>query len=217
MLKKLTSILLVIGILMLFVDESAAQVLKNENDSLIQFSGIVVTGDSLQPVSFTNIFVKGQGRGTVSDYLGYFSLVTKANDTIQFSTIGYKTSEFIIPDTLTADRYSAVHFLQRDTFLLKETVIYPWPSKEQFKEAFVKLNIPDDDIERARKNLDPQQLAARAAVMPNTGTMSFKFEMEQYNQKIYYAGQSPPINLFNPIAWAQFIQAWKNGDFKRKD
>jgi len=110
-----------------------------------------------------------------------------------------------------------VHFLQRDTFLIKETVIYPWPSKEQFKEAFVKLNIPDDDIERARKNLDPEQLAARAAIMPNTGTMSFKNEMEQYNQKIYYAGQSPPINLFNPIAWAQFIQAWKNGDFKRKD
>lgn len=196
---------------------TSAQVMSNKNDSLIQFSGIVVTGDSLKPVSFTNIFVKGQNRGTVSDYLGYFSLVTKANDTIQFSTIGYKTSEFIIPDTLSADRYSAVHFLQRDTFLIKETVIYPWPSKEQFKEAFVKLNIPDDDIERARKNLDPQQLAARAAVMPNTGTMSFKFEMEQYNQKIYYAGQSPPINLFNPIAWAQFIQAWKNGDFKRKD
>ena len=196
---------------------TSAQVMSNKNDSLIQFSGIVVTGDSLKPVSFTNIFVKGQNRGTVSDYLGYFSLVTKANDTIQFSTIGYKTSEFIIPDTLSADRYSAVHFLQRDTFLIKETVIYPWPSKEQFKEAFVKLNIPDDDIERARKNLDPQQLAARAAVMPNTGTMSFKFEMDQYNQKIYYAGQSPPINLFNPIAWAQFIQAWKNGDFKRKD
>jgi len=196
---------------------TSAQVMSNKNDSLIQFSGIVVTGDSLKPVSFTNIFVKGQNRGTVSDYLGYFSLVTKANDTIQFSTIGYKTSEFIIPDTLSADRYSAVHFLQRDTFLIKETVIYPWPSKEQFKEAFVKLNIPDDDIERARKNLDPEQLAARAAIMPNTGTMSFKNEMEQYNQKIYYAGQSPPINLFNPIAWAQFIQAWKNGDFKRKD
>jgi hypothetical protein len=202
---------------MLFVRETAAQVSQNKNDSLIQFSGIVVTGDSLQPVSFTNIFVKGQRRGTVSDYLGYFSLVTKANDTIQFSTIGYKTSEFIIPDTLSADRYSAVHFLRRDTFLIKETVIYPWPSKEQFKDAFVRLNIPDDDIERARKNLDPKQLAARAAIMPNSGTMSFKYEMEQYNQKIYYAGQSPPINLFNPIAWAQFIQAWKNGDFKRKE
>jgi hypothetical protein len=202
---------------MLFVGETSAQVSQNNKDTLIQFSGIVVTGDSLKPVSFTNIFVKGQGRGTVSDYLGYFSLVTKANDTIQFSTIGYKTSEFVIPDTLTADRYSAVHFLRRDTFLLKETVIYPWPSREQFKEAFVKLNIPDDDIERARKNLDPKQLAARASIMPNTGTMSFKYEMEQYNQKIYYAGQSPPINLFNPIAWAQFIQAWKNGDFKRKE
>lgn len=187
-----------------------------DNDSLIQFSGIVVTGDSLKPVAFTNIFVEGENRGTVSDYMGYFSLVTKPNDTIRFSTIGYKTSYFVIPDTLTVDRYSAVQFLTQDTVLLQETVIYPWPTKEQFREAFVKLNIPDDDIERAKKNLHPEVLAERAEAMPNTGTMSFKMQMEQYNQQIYYAGQSPPINLFNPIAWAQFIQAWKNGDFKRK-
>jgi len=30
-------------------------------------------------------------------------------------------------------------------------------------------------------------------------------------------GQVPPQNIFNPIAWAEFIQAWKRGDFKRKD
>ncbi|MFT6845606.1 MAG: hypothetical protein ACJAUV_001803 [Flavobacteriales bacterium] len=200
----------------MFHTSSHAQIFSNFNDSLIQFSGIVVTGDSLKPVSFTNIFVKGQNRGTVSNYLGYFSLVTKANDTLQFSTIGYKTSTFVIPDTLSADRYSAVHILHKDTFLLRETIIYPWPSIEQFKNAFVRLNIPDDDIERARKNLDPAQLAAQAAVMPNSGSMNFKFDMEQHNQRIYYAGQSPPINLFNPIAWAQFIQAWREGDFKKK-
>jgi hypothetical protein len=34
---------------------------------------------------------------------------------------------------------------------------------------------------------------------------------------LYYAGGTPPINLFNPIAWAQFLQAWQNGEFKRKD
>jgi hypothetical protein len=30
-------------------------------------------------------------------------------------------------------------------------------------------------------------------------------------------GQLPKNNLLNPIAWAQFIQAWKNGDFRRKE
>ena len=35
-------------------------------------------------------------------------------------------------------------------------------------------------------------------------------------QKYYYAGQAPPQNIFNVFAWAQFIEAWKRGDFKRK-
>jgi hypothetical protein len=35
-------------------------------------------------------------------------------------------------------------------------------------------------------------------------------------KKYYYAGQAPPQNIFNVFAWAQFIEAWKRGDFKRR-
>ena len=34
--------------------------------------------------------------------------------------------------------------------------------------------------------------------------------------KTYYAGQIPPMNIFNPFAWAEFVKAWKRGDFKKK-
>jgi hypothetical protein len=40
--------------------------------------------------------------------------------------------------------------------------------------------------------------------------------MAQDRTKLYYSGGTPTINLFNPIAWAQFLQAWRNGDFKKK-
>ena len=33
-------------------------------------------------------------------------------------------------------------------------------------------------------------------------------------QKYDWAGQAPPQNIFNVFAWAQFIEAWKRGDFK---
>jgi hypothetical protein len=36
-------------------------------------------------------------------------------------------------------------------------------------------------------------------------------------QKYTYQGQVPPQNIFNPMAWAEFIQAWKRGDFKKKN
>ena len=35
-------------------------------------------------------------------------------------------------------------------------------------------------------------------------------------QKVYTAGQYPVNNLLNPIAWAQFIDAWRQGKFKKK-
>ena len=41
------------------------------------------------------------------------------------------------------------------------------------------------------------------------------FRNESY--KYYYYVQVPPMNIFNPLAWAKFIEAWKNGDFKRKE
>jgi len=31
----------------------------------------------------------------------------------------------------------------------------------------------------------------------------------------YYLGQTPPMNIFNPIAWKQFFDAWKNGWWRK--
>jgi len=183
---------------------------------LVQFSGIVVTGGELTPIPFSTVMIKDSYRGTTSDYYGYFSFVAQKRDTIVFNCIGYKPSSYIIPDTLTKSRYSLIQILNPDTYELPEAVVYPWPSKEQFKEAFINLDIPDDDLERAYKNLARAELRARFENMPMDGSMNFKNQMQQYQSKLYYAGQYPPISLLNPIAWARFIRAWKNGDFKRK-
>ena len=59
------------------------------------------------------------------------------------------------------------------------------------------------------------QLAAQKAQMIGMATdaaASYKYAQSQ----IYYAGQQPTNNLLNPIAWAKFIKAWKNGDFNKK-
>lgn len=184
---------------------------------LIQFSGVVVSGDSLAPVPFTNIIIKNTQRGTMSDYYGFFSFVAHEKDTIEFSSVGYKKSGFIIPDTLTTNRYSLIQMMTRDTILLKETVIYPWPTKEQFKEAFLNLHIPADDYERAMKNLERAEMKERMESMPMDGSGNYKWQMQQYQSRLYYAGQYPSITLLNPIAWSQFIQAWRNGEFKKKE
>ena len=201
-------------ILPMFSLQSISQIL--EKNDLVQFSGVVVTGDSLQPVPFSSIMIRSTFRGTVSDYFGFFSFVARMHDTVEFSAIGFKKATFIIPDTLTDNRCSLIQILRRDTILLKDVVIYPWPTKEQFKEAFLALRLHDDDIERAKKNLDPTTMSFISENTPMDGSMNFRNQMLQQSSQLYYAGQATPNNLLNPIAWAKFIQAWQNGAFKKK-
>jgi hypothetical protein len=191
--------------------------LAQNKEKLVQFSGVVVASDSLQPVPFASVMIRHANRGTVTDYYGFFSFVAIKGDTVDFSYLGYRKGMFIIPDTLTEERYSLIQVLVRDTVTLKETVIYPWPSKEEFRRAFLELNVPDNDLARAERNL---QLAERKEVkdaVPYDGSINYKYAMQQQQSRLYNAGQYPTSNLFNPLAWAQFIKAWKEGAFKKKD
>ena len=206
-------------VLILISDFCFSQTAKeDEHKGLVQFSGVVVTADSLKPLPYVSVIIRDTWRGTLTDYFGFFSFVARMNDTIEFSYLGFKKSTFIIPDTLTSNRYSLIQMMQGDTIVLRETIIYPWPTKEQFKEAFMNLRIPDDDLERARKNLAQADMQALYDNMPMDGSMNFRNQMQGQQSRLYYAGgQLPPNNLLNPIAWAKFIEAWQNGDLKRKD
>jgi hypothetical protein len=186
------------------------------NNDLIQFSGVVVEGDSLRPIPYTSIMIRNSYRGTVSDYFGYFSFVAQKKDTVDFSAIGYRDAVFVIPDTLTTNTYSLIQVLATDTVYLNTAVVYPWPSKEQFKQAFLQLNIPDDEMARAQKNMQRSDLKERMVGMSADGSINYKYTMQEYQSKLYYAGQYPQNNLLNPIAWSKFIKAWKNGEFKNK-
>jgi hypothetical protein len=183
---------------------------------IIQFSGVVVTADSLRPLPFVNISIDGTYRGTMSDLGGFFSIVARRGETLVFTSLGYKPVFYFIPDTLSKDRYSLIQMMRPDTLYLDETFIYPWPTYEQFKNAFVKTEIPDDDMERARKNIEEIEHRALYDFVPMDGAMNYRNYVDQYRYKLYYAGQMPPNNLLNPIAWAQFIKAWKDGKFKTK-
>ncbi len=182
---------------------------------LVQFSGVVVSGDSLIPIPFTNISVRHTHRGSTSDFYGFFSFVAYQNDTVDFSAVGFKTTSYVIPDTLTTNRYSLIQVMTSDTIILTETIIYPWPTPDQFKNAFLTLEIPDDDYERAMRNLDLIEMRERMHRMPMDASMNYKNYIAQHTSRLYYAGQLPPNNLLNPIAWGQFIKAWQEGRFRR--
>lgn len=188
----------------------------DQQRGLVQFSGVVVTGDSLEPVPFTSIGVKGSYRGTVSDVYGYFSFVAQEGDTLQFAAVGFKRSLFVVPTDLVESKYSMIHQLYPDTIMLGTANVYPWPTREQFADAFLNMELADDDYLRALHNLSPAQMMQRMEDMPPDPTGSYQTLAMLDATKIYNQGTVPTVNLMNPIAWAQFIQAWKAGAYKKK-
>lgn len=188
-----------------------------KRSNLIQFSGVVVEGDSLNPIPYTSIIVRNTHRGTISDYFGYFSFVAALGDTIEFSAIGFSSASYIIPDTLSSNIYSLIQVLRKDTVFLKTAEVFPWPSREQFKQAFLSLDLKDDDLARASRNMDRADVKEQMIGMAMDASLNYKYNNQEYQSRLYHAGQYPPNNLLNPIAWARFIKAWKNGDFKKKN
>lgn len=214
MYQTIKQLLLSLAVLSCFHSVDAVAQIKN--DGLLQFSGVLLTRDSLEAIPFANILIKGTKRGTVSDYFGYYSFVAERGDTIQFSYLGFKDAYFVIPDSLDSKNYSLIQMMDGDTITLQEAVIYPWPTKEQFREAFLDLRLPEDDKQRAERNLARAEMKERMEYMGMDGSENFTYAMQQHGAQLYYAGQLPPNNLLNPLAWAKFIKAWKDGDFKRK-
>lgn len=201
----------------LLVSSSIAFAQEGRNTrGLVQFSGVVVTGDSLLPVPFTSILTKGSYRGTVSDVYGYFSFVAQPGDTLQFAAVGFKRDLYVVPDTVHGTKYSMIHVLFPDTITLAQVNVYPWPSKEQFADAFLNLHLTDDDYQIALKHLSSAEIVQRMENLPPDPGLSYQYGMAVANTKLYNQGGYPTMNLFNPIAWAQFVQAWKSGQFKKK-
>lgn len=196
----------------------SAQIAENEED-LIQFSGMVLDGASaeLYPVPYTNILVKGEGRGTYSDFNGFFSLVIRKTDTIVFSAIGYRNVEVTVPDSLSDTRYSLVQLMSQDTINLPETVVFPWPSREHFRLEFLAMDVTKEMQDRAMENLAAESLERGRELVATDANEQADVYLRQQARNNYYIGQTPPMNIFNPIAWKQFFDAWKRGDFKNKD
>ena len=187
-------------------------------EDLIQFSGMVLDGsdENLIPVPYANILVKREGRGTYSDFNGFFSIVVREGDVVEFSAIGYKSFEFVIPDTLTDNRYSLVQLMTRDTINLPTAVIFPWPSREHFRLEFLAMDVTSELQARAAKNLTADNLERMRSSIPYDGRENADYYLRQQASSYYYIGQTPPMQIFNPIAWKQFFDAWKRGDFKKK-
>jgi hypothetical protein len=204
-------------ILTLLAPVAAKAQFETYKDSVVQLYGVVMSADSLKALPSVSIMVKGRNQGTISSDEGVFSIVVLKGDRIEFTSVGYKPKLVTIPKTLDGNQQSMIQLMVEDTVYLPATIIRKRPSREEFERDFVTTKVPDDQQEIARQNLSERNLRALMAAYPMDGREATNYYLKQNAQKYYSAGQIPPQNIFNPLAWAEFIKAWKRGDFRNQN
>jgi hypothetical protein len=187
---------------------------KATAQNYVQYSGVVVTADSMKPISFATVYDITNGNGIYANYQGFFSLVVSPGDSVMFTSIGFMRQYVLIPIQVNTDKFSAEIKLQQISYKLPQTIVYPYPSRDEFRNEFLHLNIPDDNLARAKRNLSPEAMAQAMRNAPADPTVNHMKLMQQYSKSLYYIGQYQPISLLDPFAWAQFFEAIKNGELK---
>jgi len=179
---------------------------------IVQFSGIVVGGDSLYGISDVAVFVPRTGRGIFSNHIGYFSLPVLSGDTVRIKSIGFKDKNFAMPDT--TDQLSVVIQLELDTFLLPEIVLWPYPDFNDFKEAFLALELTNPNLDYANENLNEQVLRRMLYNTEQSSSANYRYYLNNQANKQQYRYSAPYLTLLNPFAWASFIKDVKAGGLK---
>lgn len=185
-------------------------------DRVVQINGVVMTSDSLYGVPDVIVSVKNQNRGTYTSEMGVFALVCFKGDTLQFRSLGFSPTEYIVPENIQGNTISMVKLMSQDTFFLNETIIRALPSKESFRYVFEHMQPEDDRIEIARKNSDLAMMRMMTATLNPDGREGASAALHGIAQRASYEGMRPPMQIMSPIAWAQFLQSWKRGDFRKK-
>lgn len=122
----------------------------SERDS-ITLSGIVLDADHSSPLGDVNLLKDKKTIG-VSDANGYFEIQALSGDTIVFSHLGFKMAKMIVPLSLRRNEYYTSVPLSRNSILLKEVEILPWP-KENLKQAIMDAPGTDKETQNAQRNV----------------------------------------------------------------
>ena len=188
-------------------------------DKTVLFQGRVVASSNAEFLPLAYIFNPQAGRGALSDNFGQVDMYVFPGDSLVISYIGYKKKYYIVPrDTELV--HQVIIPMEEMTTMLREVKVFPHSSEEEFKQAFLAMQLRDaQQRENARNNLEQSKLnvfALQAGMGASSNFRNFSDMMisSQANKSFF---NSPMLALTNPFAWISFIKSVKNGDLKRKD
>jgi len=102
---------------------------QSPENKFVELYGFILDGEDTTGVSFASI-VYGEGRGVSADARGFFRVVVPNGTVIKISRLGYKQKEIKVKTE--KDIVFVNIYLEKDPVTLKEVVVLPWNSYEEF-------------------------------------------------------------------------------------
>jgi hypothetical protein len=116
--------ILVFVLFFLVVFNSGFSQQKDMSGNRILFQGLVMDAATLSPIANSQIMIN-RAFSSISEKNGTFAFFVNRNDTVEFKSLGYKSTILYISDTLSGREFMAGIYMKSDTVSIGEVVIIP--------------------------------------------------------------------------------------------
>ncbi|MDG1475738.1 MAG: carboxypeptidase-like regulatory domain-containing protein [Vicingaceae bacterium] len=135
----------------------AQEVSVTDAKILSQYDSTIITG--------AHIINLNSKIGVVSNNNGDFTIQTELNDTLLISFIGYHSLK------IEASEITTNIYLKKETYIIEPYTVLPYKNFEEFKEAFVNLELKDT----AKNKINPSIMALVKPFNPSNLNMKITF------------------------------------------
>lgn len=178
-----------------------------------------ITNEENEPLSYVFVYDKNASKGYLSDEKGECNIFCERGTEILFSHVGYKNFSYKIPAIGNTKILFLRVKLKYDTIMLKEITIFPWRNYQDFINAFLTVQLSEDEIDYANRNFEitkRQILEIDNFDDFQSPSIAYKISHQIMNDQLYWKGQTQPLQILNISAWAEFIRYIREGKFKNK-
>lgn len=160
---------------------------KVNPDVRILFRGMVMDASTLAPIANSQIMVN-RSFSALSSKDGSFTFYVDRNDTVMFSSLGYKPAFLFISDTLKGTEFITGVYLNSDTVSIGEVVIIP-----------------------AYTNLKSEILNSKSQMSAEIENARYNVAISAYQGKASESTLGDPENNYNVINQRQKLSAFEKG------
>lgn len=206
--KRYLILILVAGI---FIRNLSGQVTGSPGARIL-FHGLVMDAQTQVPLSGSQIIIN-RSFSSVSDGEGKFAFYVNRNDTVVFMILGYKSTTFLVSDTLKGREFIAGIYMHTDTISIDEVVIVPRLVNLR-SELFTSRTETNTQMENARYNLEVSAYQGRIS-QGKLGDPTSNYDLLRQKQKIdaYEKGGIPSDRIvgISPLLLIPAVYLLMNG------